>query len=428
MLAKEGWVVVYDLKQRWREVYAVLRIDNDTQIITVQYYKKPGEFEAAGRFSFGVSSTVEVFEPPHVFEKGWPSETVARLKLGTDERLDKKKDEYVLFSTSVRYDTEGVGLAAEPHSDVSEWAALIKTTLKSWWERVATSPVQLNLGTKAAASDTTDAGVRAAVEVVFATNDFLMSGWLWKEGGRWRNWKRRWFELTTISFSYYDVPEGKVLGDIPVRSGTVIEWEQEATKRKMRYSFHVMTPSRVYHVYTPEKAEFDKWEAAFKTMGCVVKQFEKMQGRQRSGSLSRVKLAVLPTRTPSHLAPEPGPLSGKFSKSSTDLPSESRARLGSTFGASPPQYKARTTSTSQRLKRLAQTPIARPDNVYGQSQFKSFEDFHRFLCPVDWRGAGLEVTLPTPMPPALTTPTLVVDGGDHALPEPHPPYDAITTM
>jgi hypothetical protein len=28
MPAKEGWVVVHDLKQRWREVYAVLRFDH----------------------------------------------------------------------------------------------------------------------------------------------------------------------------------------------------------------------------------------------------------------------------------------------------------------------------------------------------------------------------------------------------------------
>eukprot|EP00035_Acanthoeca_spectabilis_P014218 m.270542 g.270542 ORF g.270542 m.270542 type:complete len:347 (-) comp16082_c0_seq1:33-1073(-) len=267
----------------------------------------------------------------------------------------------------------------------------------------------------------------AAVEVVFATNDFLGSGWLWKEGGRWRNWKRRWFELTTISFTYYDEPEGKVLGDIPVRSGTVIEWEHEIVKKTMRYSFQITTPGRVYYIYTTDKAEFDKWEAAFQTMGCAVQRFEKVARRERSGSLSRVKLGV-PPRIAGLLAPESsGTLSNKFSKSSSDVSAEGkegRGRAATLSGGTQTLFRAKS---AQRLKRLASTPVARPDGVHGQSQFGSFAEFHRFLCPAVWRTG--EATRATPTGGAGAAAANLGSGeGLRKSPLGNHSYDAITTM
>eukprot|EP00038_Savillea_parva_P029123 m.68920 g.68920 ORF g.68920 m.68920 type:complete len:97 (-) comp8550_c0_seq1:1106-1396(-) len=85
MLAKEGWVVVYESARRWRDFYAVLRINEDSKTLSIQYFKKPGDFQASGTFSCGVESAVEVLEPPHVGEKGWPEQRVVRLKLGSDE-------------------------------------------------------------------------------------------------------------------------------------------------------------------------------------------------------------------------------------------------------------------------------------------------------------------------------------------------------
>lgn len=42
------------------------RIYDDTRTLTIQYYKKPGDFQAAGTLSCGVESAVEVIDPPHI--------------------------------------------------------------------------------------------------------------------------------------------------------------------------------------------------------------------------------------------------------------------------------------------------------------------------------------------------------------------------
>eukprot|EP00038_Savillea_parva_P029124 m.68925 g.68925 ORF g.68925 m.68925 type:complete len:418 (-) comp8550_c0_seq2:40-1293(-) len=349
------------------------RINEDSKTLSIQYFKKPGDFQASGTFSCGVESAVEVLEPPHVGEKGWPEQRVVRLKLGSDE-MHANKDEYALLSTCI---------SEADSDDIAMWAKVIQDTLETWWAdgggAVPSQPLADDAADDASGTSGAASEARSAVDFVFATNDFLGSGWLWKEGGRWRNWKRRWFELTTITFTYYDAPEGKLLGDIPLRSGTVIEFEHEMTKKGMRYSFRLLTPGRMYHVYTLDKTEFDKWEAAFQTMGCVVQQHEKVP--QRGRSQSRIRMSGM--RSQSLLAPEPGPLSTKFSRSASDLPSETRSSSAS-VASGVPTFRAKS-SQSSRMKRLASAPTTRPANVFGESHFKTFEEFHRFLCPLGWQ-------------------------------------------
>jgi len=356
------------------------------------------------------TSTVEVVHPPHV-EKGWPNEKVLRWRVLPAMRQGKRVpgDAHALLSTSTAtaYREEGGddgAAAAEGNpNDIELWADMLRQVLKGWWSRMASSPDRTasvpsfggeappgaaeGKGSVASSSGGASPNVAAAVDSVFATNDFLASGWLWKQGERWKNWKRRWFELTTISFTYYDVPEGKVLGDIPVRSGTVIEWEHEAQKKGTRYSFHVLTPGRTYHVYSVDKADFDAWEAAFHTLGCAVQPFEKMPRRERSGSLSRVRLGR-GGGGGGLLSPDSLLSMSKLSRSHNDLsdeggkPRQRAVTVAGGGGASPALFRKH----SHRAKRLQSAPTSRPEQVVGQSAFRSFAEFHRHLCPPCWRG------------------------------------------
>jgi len=313
------------------------------------------------------------------------------------------------------------------------------------------------------------------------------NGWLHKIGGVRRNWKKRWFELNEMGFTYQEKEGGKILGNIGTLSnGTIVQWNTEVVKKDLRYYLHVIVPGRIYQLYATESTDFVRWMAAFKAMGCVVSEKE-MEKRTRSESLSSTKKLTKFKRGSSKDSIESDfsdsmsaemPLSAFFPRASDEteqaigrlrsgslndilrdvgvsapplisqtakresaksltLPDEPQPRLrsnsansrknprpkswmrsgsnlavdssqttpfldeakagGDTSVLSPPSgFKTLPRSllsmaSSPLMGRKAKRRVKqiRPDEVKGQCDFSSFEDFHQYLCPRFWAGQQL---------------------------------------
>jgi len=89
------------------------------------------------------------------------------------------------------------------------------------------------------------------------------SGFLTKEGGRIRSWKRRWFVLESGCIRYYkDKTDRKVLGEIQLE-GPCAVISPAATGggniQQKQCTLQVQTPSRTYRMYADSVAEKDEW-------------------------------------------------------------------------------------------------------------------------------------------------------------------------
>jgi len=87
------------------------------------------------------------------------------------------------------------------------------------------------------------------------------SGWLTKEGGSIKTWKRRWFTLKNYVLSYYKSqgdPEPK--GKIEVSGSTVVRASNN--KNKKPNCFEVTTPTRIFYICADTEEERDSWVQA----------------------------------------------------------------------------------------------------------------------------------------------------------------------
>lgn len=89
-------------------------------------------------------------------------------------------------------------------------------------------------------------------------NKALLSGYLWKQGGKRKNWHRRWFRLTDNTLFYYksavaNEPLGKItdLHTCGLRSCDM--------KTKRPFSFEIYTIDRVYRISAESNAEYMRW-------------------------------------------------------------------------------------------------------------------------------------------------------------------------
>ncbi|EGD77444.1 hypothetical protein PTSG_08540 [Salpingoeca rosetta] len=99
----------------------------------------------------------------------------------------------------------------------------------------------------------------------------VMSGWLTKEGGRVRNWKRRYFTLDTRHMLRYFKAEtdAKEAGSIDMTQCREIVcasrckciWGENVNKS---LAFGIVTPKRTYHIYGDRLDEVQQWMLAFK--------------------------------------------------------------------------------------------------------------------------------------------------------------------
>eukprot|EP01128_Nolandella_sp_AFSM9_P005043 TRINITY_DN2386_c0_g1_i1.p1 TRINITY_DN2386_c0_g1~~TRINITY_DN2386_c0_g1_i1.p1 ORF type:complete len:456 (+),score=99.70 TRINITY_DN2386_c0_g1_i1:117-1484(+) len=83
-------------------------------------------------------------------------------------------------------------------------------------------------------------------------------GYLTKEGGRVKSWKRRWFVLGKETLSYYKTHKAlkKVLGVIPLREVLKVT---AIDHKKNPYMFTVVTPRRSYLIYADSRLIMKEW-------------------------------------------------------------------------------------------------------------------------------------------------------------------------
>jgi len=85
-------------------------------------------------------------------------------------------------------------------------------------------------------------------------------GWLTKEGGVWKTWRKRWFVLESPSLKYFKHEGDKEpAGTIDLKSCGHIRGVQY---KKSKFTFQVQTPSRTYYMCGENADDRDKWVEA----------------------------------------------------------------------------------------------------------------------------------------------------------------------
>jgi RAC serine/threonine-protein kinase len=127
----------------------------------------------------------------------------------------------------------------------------------------------------------------------------LKSGWLTKQGGFIKTWRRRWFELKGGTLYYYKEPDEKVRGTIAIDSARRIERAPECSKQP---AFKIDVPKqRVFYIYGDSEEVVEEWikvlqsaqrgESAKEKSQICEKDFEKIRviGRGTYGKVSLVR-------------------------------------------------------------------------------------------------------------------------------------------
>ncbi|EKE41425.1 hypothetical protein ENUP19_0347G0050 [Entamoeba nuttalli] len=89
------------------------------------------------------------------------------------------------------------------------------------------------------------------------------TGWLVKEGGKWKSWKRRFFVFEQTTLSYYkDQLLFSKMGEIPLELATCIEPVRRYKKHD--YVFKIVTPSRTYYINCADEKDMNDWISCLK--------------------------------------------------------------------------------------------------------------------------------------------------------------------
>lgn len=87
------------------------------------------------------------------------------------------------------------------------------------------------------------------------------SGWMTKQGGGWKSWKKRWFVLSGSSLIYKKTPESEELGNIDLRGKAATRADSEI---KQRHALKIITPSRTWYMYCEGEEQIEKWLSAIR--------------------------------------------------------------------------------------------------------------------------------------------------------------------
>jgi len=91
----------------------------------------------------------------------------------------------------------------------------------------------------------------------------LKQGYLTKEGGNVRSWKKRWFILGNQTLSYYKNENqlNKILGVIQLKEVSYVENKMSIKrKKKGEMTLHVVTPNRNYYMIAETHEVLDSWQ------------------------------------------------------------------------------------------------------------------------------------------------------------------------
>jgi RAC serine/threonine-protein kinase len=93
------------------------------------------------------------------------------------------------------------------------------------------------------------------------------SGWLVKEGGRYKSWKRRFMVIEGSDLAYYKKENRKErCGVIPLATVTQIG---PVDYKGRKNCFHLVTPMRAYHIIATSQSEMDGWIKALRAVQSV---------------------------------------------------------------------------------------------------------------------------------------------------------------
>jgi RAC serine/threonine-protein kinase len=81
-------------------------------------------------------------------------------------------------------------------------------------------------------------------------------GFLVKEGGNIKTWKKRWFVLKAGSLMYHKKMNGSELGIVPL---TIITNVQQSNYKKKKSCMEIHTPERIYYMCAGSDADRDGW-------------------------------------------------------------------------------------------------------------------------------------------------------------------------
>jgi len=81
-------------------------------------------------------------------------------------------------------------------------------------------------------------------------------GWIMKQGGVIKTWKKRWFILNGSSISYYEKKGSKEIGRIDLKIASEISLAPECKKQP---AFKIVTPDRTYYLTTETSQEASDW-------------------------------------------------------------------------------------------------------------------------------------------------------------------------
>jgi len=92
-----------------------------------------------------------------------------------------------------------------------------------------------------------------------------VSGWVTKEGGSYKSWKRRFVVIEGTDLAYYKKDNKKEkCGFIPLIGASV----QSINYKSKKHCFEISTSARAYHVCANNDADLDRW---IKALNDVIK-------------------------------------------------------------------------------------------------------------------------------------------------------------
>ena len=101
----------------------------------------------------------------------------------------------------------------------------------------------------------------------------IITGWMKKEGGFIKSWKKRYFELIGHTLSYYTNPKGELKGTIELTPNTVVDKDPKC-KFQPAISISTVGQDRVYKLVCEDENQRQKWietiQSVISSMGCVM--------------------------------------------------------------------------------------------------------------------------------------------------------------
>eukprot|EP01027_Heterolobosea_sp_BB2_P013998 GEZU01020139.1.p1 GENE.GEZU01020139.1~~GEZU01020139.1.p1 ORF type:complete len:701 (-),score=127.54 GEZU01020139.1:368-2470(-) len=107
-----------------------------------------------------------------------------------------------------------------------------------------------------------------------SAKDITMSGWLTKQGGSHKTWKRRWFVLKNCVLSYFKDPADPAPIDSINLIGRIVTRADDEIG--IPHALQLLTPSRTYYMYAETGDDAEKWMNTLK-LACKVLPQDVMQ-------------------------------------------------------------------------------------------------------------------------------------------------------